>query len=154
MANLIKRENRDVTRSASPEHRLDPFRMMDALLRWEPFRGEWGGFSQTLDFAPRFDVKETKDAYVINADLPGVKDEELEGIRARIDDVRTRAHVDADAAQRLQGLLAYETRIAAAPEWPFDETTLMRLGASALILTVPWFGQAIAAYLIERLGPG
>jgi hypothetical protein len=31
MANLIKRENRDVTRSASPEHRLDPFRMMDAL---------------------------------------------------------------------------------------------------------------------------
>ena len=78
MANLIKRENRDVTRSASPEHRLDPFRMMDALLRWDPFRGDWGGFSQTLDFVPRFDVKETKDAYVINADLPGVKDEELD----------------------------------------------------------------------------
>ena len=32
MANLIKRENRDVTRRPSPEHRLDPFRMMDALL--------------------------------------------------------------------------------------------------------------------------
>src|SRR4029079_6660825 len=78
MANLIKRENRDVTRSASPEHRLDPFRMMDALLRWDPFRGDWGGVSQTPDFAPRFDVKETKDAYVISADLPGVKDEELE----------------------------------------------------------------------------
>src|SRR4029079_9676279 len=78
MANLIKRENRDVTRSASPEHRLDPFRMMDALLRWDPFRGDWGGFRQTLDFVPRFDVKETKDAYLINADLPGVKDEELD----------------------------------------------------------------------------
>jgi HSP20 family protein len=78
MANLIKRENRDVARSASPEYRLDPFRMMDALLRWDPFRGGWGGVSQTLDFAPRFDVKETKDAYVITADLPGVKDEELD----------------------------------------------------------------------------
>jgi HSP20 family protein len=78
MANLIKRENRDATRSASPEHRLDPFRMMDALLRWDPFRGDWGGGGPSRDFVPHFDVKETKDAYVINADLPGVKDEELE----------------------------------------------------------------------------
>ena len=78
MASLIKRENRDVTRSASPEHRLDPFRMMDALLRWDPFRGDWGGGGPSLDFVPHFDVKETKDAYVINADLPGVKDEELD----------------------------------------------------------------------------
>jgi len=28
----------------------------------------------------------------------------------------------------------------------------MRLGASALILTVPWFGQAVAGTLVERLG--
>ena len=57
MLNLIKRENRDVTRSATPEHRLDPFRMMDALLRWDPFRGEWGGSGQSVEFVPRFDVK-------------------------------------------------------------------------------------------------
>jgi HSP20 family protein len=78
MANLVKRENREVARSASPEHRLDPFRMMDALLRWDPFRGDWGGFNQNLDFIPRFDVKEIKDAYVIKADLPGVTDEDLD----------------------------------------------------------------------------
>lgn len=78
MANLIKRENRDVTRSASPELRLDPFRMMDALLRWDPFRGDWGGSTPSLDFVPRFDVKETKEAYVITADLPGVRDDELD----------------------------------------------------------------------------
>ena len=78
MANLVKRENREVARSASPEHRLDPFRMMDALLRWDPFRGDWGGFNQSLDFIPRFDVKEIKHAYVIKADLPGVKDEDLD----------------------------------------------------------------------------
>lgn len=78
MASLIKRENRDVTGHANPEHRLDPFRMMDALLRWDPFRSDWGGFNHNLEFAPRFDVKETKDAYVIRADLPGVREEELE----------------------------------------------------------------------------
>jgi HSP20 family protein len=77
MLNLIKRQNRDVARSAGPEHRLDPFRVMDALLRWDPFRGDWGGVGQNLEFVPRFDVKETQDAYVISADLPGVKDEEL-----------------------------------------------------------------------------
>jgi HSP20 family protein len=76
MANLIKRENRELSRGASPEHHLDPFRVMDALLRWDPFRGELGGGN--LEFVPRFDVKETKDAYVIQADLPGVKDEQLE----------------------------------------------------------------------------
>jgi len=78
MADLVKRENREVTRSASPEYRTDPFRTMDAFLRWDPFRGEWGGFNQSLDFIPRFDVKETKDAYVIKADLPGVNYEDLD----------------------------------------------------------------------------
>jgi hypothetical protein len=50
----------------------------------------------------------------------------------------------------LQGLLAYEARIMAVHEWPFDQTTLMRVGASALILAVPWFGQAVAAFVVER----
>lgn len=35
MANLITRDNRELARGASPEHRVDPFRVMDALLRWD-----------------------------------------------------------------------------------------------------------------------
>ena len=77
MANLIKRESRDIARAGRPEQQLDPFRMMDALLRWDPFGSDWNGFGRSLEFVPRFDVKEIKDAYVISADLPGVKDEEL-----------------------------------------------------------------------------
>ena len=76
---------------------------------------------------------------------------ELERVRGEIDQVRAAAVTDADAATRLQGLLAYETRIAAAPEWPFDQTTLFRVCASALILTVPWVGQAVAQFAIEHL---
>ncbi len=76
---------------------------------------------------------------------------ELERIRGQLDGLRDAAVHDPSAATRLQGLLAYETRIAAAPEWPFDQTTLVRVCASALILTVPWFGQAIAQYAVEHL---
>jgi hypothetical protein len=83
--------------------------------------------------------------------IRAVKAAELERIRCEIDALRPPAIADADAAIRLQSLLAYETRIAAAPEWPFDQTTLFRVGASALILTVPWFGQAVAGYIIEHV---
>src|SRR5262249_19545062 len=76
------------------------------------------------------------------------KAHELERVRSQIDTVRHEAHTSADSAQRLQGLIAYEGRIAATSEWPFDQTTAMRVGASALILTVPWFGQAVAGTLV------
>ncbi|MEI9996125.1 MAG: hypothetical protein WDM91_16135 [Rhizomicrobium sp.] len=81
-----------------------------------------------------------------------VKAAELERLRGEIDAVQVRCAGDADCAVKLQGLLAYEARIAAAPEWPFDQTTAVRVGASVLILTVPWFGQAVAAYVVEHAG--
>jgi HSP20 family protein len=76
MANLIRRENREVVRPTSRQ--LDPFRMMDALLRWDPFRSDGGWLSETVEFAPRFDVKGTKDAYVVKADLPGIADKDVD----------------------------------------------------------------------------
>jgi hypothetical protein len=87
----------------------------------------------------------------VHQKIRAAKAMELERVRGEIDHVRLDASANADAAIRLQGLLAYETRIVAAPEWPFDQTTLFRVGASALILTIPWFGQAVAGFVIERL---
>ena len=79
MANLVKRENREVARGGGAGYQWDPFRVMDALLRWDPFREEYANLaSSAVQFAPRFDVKETKDAYVLKADLPGVKEEEID----------------------------------------------------------------------------
>ncbi len=79
--------------------------------------------------------------------IRAAKAAELERVRAQIDAAR-----DAPG-ERLQGLLAYEARIQAVHEWPFDQTTLVRVLASAFILTVPWFGQAIVQYFVEHLGP-
>lgn len=79
MANLIRRDNRDVARGTGVEHGLDPFRVLDALLRWDPLRGgEWAGLTAAPAFTPRFDVMETKDAYVLKADMPGVKEDALD----------------------------------------------------------------------------
>jgi hypothetical protein len=77
---------------------------------------------------------------------------ELEVARVQIDALRRAIDHDPGAAARLQGMLAYEARIDAAPEWPFDQTILVRVGASALILTVPWFGQAFASLVVDHFG--
>jgi len=66
MATLIHRGNRELSKWA-----WDPFRAMDALLRWEPSE------AQTTIFAPQVDVKETKDGFVLSADLPGVKESDI-----------------------------------------------------------------------------
>jgi hypothetical protein len=87
----------------------------------------------------------------IHHQIMTAKQAELEHVRCQIDAMRATMHADDRAAQRLHGMLAYEKRISDAPEWPFDQTTAVRVGASALILTVPWFGQAIAQYAVEHL---
>ena len=88
----------------------------------------------------------------IHRQIIAAKNVELERIRRRIDPLRETMHDEHSAATRLQGLLAYEKRIADAHEWPFDQTTLLRLGASSFILVVPWVGRAAAEYLIDHFG--
>ena len=58
---------------------LEPFRMMRNMLRWDPFR-EMEGYPRDWEvaFAPPFDVKESASGYVLCADLPGVRLEDLE----------------------------------------------------------------------------
>ena len=58
----------------------DPFRAMRDLMRWEPFADLAPSFRslESAAFSPDFEVKETKDAFVFRADLPGVKDADLD----------------------------------------------------------------------------
>jgi hypothetical protein len=83
--------------------------------------------------------------------IAAAKHAELDHIRNEIAQVRAALGSDPHASAKLQGLLAYEHRIEAVREWPFDQSTLVRVGASALILTVPWFGQAVTQYFVDSI---
>lgn len=59
----------------------NPMREMREMLRWDPFREMAPMFTtalEQLEWNPSFDVTETKDAFVFRADVPGVKQEDLE----------------------------------------------------------------------------
>lgn len=81
MANIEIRKNGETTAKPAParEH-FSPFRMMRELMGWDPFREMMPIFPEPLgsEFSPAFDIKETKDAYVFKADVPGVKESDLE----------------------------------------------------------------------------
>ena len=58
---------------------VDPIRLLSNLM-WDPFQEmapTWPSESLAAAFAPAFDVRETKDAYLFKADLPGVKEGDL-----------------------------------------------------------------------------
>ena len=74
----VQKRNQEVPAIARRE--WDPFRLMRDMLRWDPFREieAFGGMGDLRSFVPTFDVKEGKDAYVFRADMPGVKEQDLE----------------------------------------------------------------------------
>jgi HSP20 family protein len=60
---------------------FDPLRMVRELMRFDPFR-EVDPFLRSFEenvaaWLPSFDVKETGDGLLIKADLPGVKDKDV-----------------------------------------------------------------------------
>lgn len=76
MANLARRQRE---REPAQTSSIDPFRTFRDLLRWSPFAdldilpraGE--GF-----FSPDIELKETPQALVLKADLPGMRDEDID----------------------------------------------------------------------------
>jgi HSP20 family protein len=76
MANLIRR-----TEAPSEAPAVwDPFRLMRDFMNWDPFAEMAPSLIRAGEsmFSPRFEVKETKNAYVFKADLPGLEEKDLE----------------------------------------------------------------------------
>jgi HSP20 family protein len=72
MANITYREE--------PVGMAEPFRLLRDLMRWDPFREAFSSLPSmgVPTFTPRFEVKESKDAYIFKADLPGVAEKDLD----------------------------------------------------------------------------
>jgi HSP20 family protein len=57
----------------------DPFRAMREMFRWDPFKEMVPSWSELQsEFAPAFEVKENNESYLFKADVPGVKEGDLE----------------------------------------------------------------------------
>ncbi len=82
MANIaIRRDNGNKIARPPTQADWEPLRVMRSLLNWDPFR-EMAAFpladERIAAFSPSFEIKETKDAYLFKADVPGVRDNDLE----------------------------------------------------------------------------
>lgn len=81
MGNItVKREDGPRAQIAQPTREFEPSRWMRGLLGWDPFRemAPFPSFDESYAFAPAFEVKETKDGYLFRADVPGVKEKDLD----------------------------------------------------------------------------
>jgi len=60
----------------------DPFQTMRELMAWDPFQEMaprvWRGMEGRMPYMPSFDVRETKDAYLFKADLPGFREQDID----------------------------------------------------------------------------
>ena len=82
MANITVRKedgNRPANVPTVSSLQWEPMRLIRELMGWDPF-GEMAPLVHRLPetFVPSFEVKETKDSYVFKADVPGVKESDLE----------------------------------------------------------------------------
>jgi HSP20 family protein len=78
MANIIKKREGELPAFSTG---MDPLHLVRDFFRWDPFRqmvpGLFGA-AEERTFLPSFEVKETKDGYLFKADLPGVKEEDID----------------------------------------------------------------------------
>ena len=71
---LIARNNTNGSASTPVRYARDPFQVARDLLSWDPF---FGG-RQASAFVPAFEVKETTEAFLVKADVPGVAEKDLD----------------------------------------------------------------------------
>lgn len=78
MPNIIRRNEP----SAPTARETDPARWMRDLMSWDPFREmapSWFALDADVKtFSPAFEVKENPDGYSFKADLPGVREKDVE----------------------------------------------------------------------------
>lgn len=81
----IVRQNPEHTGASAPSRtEWDPARTMRDLLRWDPFRdARWADPFREMaplggTFVPSVDVRETQNEYILEADVPGLGERDIE----------------------------------------------------------------------------
>lgn len=142
MFHIIRKPNPASTPAPANQSEWDPFKVMEQLMRWEPFFEPGPARRAELSFAPRFDVKETKDAYVFKADLPGVKEEDVEigltGNRLTVSGHRqSEEHKEGDNIFTLERSYGSFSRAFTLPDTADTEKTKAEMKDGVLSITLP-----------------
>jgi HSP20 family protein len=159
MANIVVRRGNGGQPQISASE-WDPFRMMRDMLRWDPFR-EMAPIAATtpsaVTFAPDFEVKETKDAYQFRADVPGLKDKDLE-ISATGNRLSVSGKREAEQQEKGETYFVYErsygsfTRAFTLPEGIDTEHIKAELKDGVLTLVVPKKAEAMPRKITVQAG--
>jgi HSP20 family protein len=102
MTTLIRRNQNDTTASnrqaAGHDPMLHPYQVVNALLGWNPFLDE-APLGRGRVFSPAFEIREAKDAYLVKADVPGVRESDLDvTVTGNAVTISGRRELEADAS--------------------------------------------------------
>lgn len=125
------------TTAAAAARYRDPFAIARDLLSWDP----WHGGRPPSAFVPAFEVKETGDAFVVKADLPGVLEADLD-INVHDNVLTVSGTRQAEARSEGESYTLYErqygsfSRSFALPDQADHERIEAKLDAGVLTLTI------------------
>jgi HSP20 family protein len=100
MANLLRRNANDERSLAHRDETISPYRMLREMMRWDPLRAMMPSVfgAESAMFEPAFEIAEHKDRFVFSADMPGVKEKDIDvkltGNRLTISGKRESEHED------------------------------------------------------------
>jgi HSP20 family protein len=111
MANIEINKNgpaQQTQQQAPAMARWEPSRWMSRALGWDPF-GEMKPFFEELRtaFDPAFEVKETKEGYLFKADVPGIKEGDLD-VSLRGNRLTINGRREAEKEDKSETYYAYE----------------------------------------------
>ncbi|MDB4957853.1 MAG: heat shock protein Hsp20 [Myxococcales bacterium] len=115
----------------------DPFAVARDLLSWDPF---FGG-RQVSVFTPAFEVKETSEAFILKADVPGVAEQDLDitmnnGILSVSGVRHAEERSESDSFALYERQYGSFTRSFSLPDMADGERVEAKLDAGVLTLTI------------------
>ncbi|ADO72078.1 Hsp20/alpha crystallin family protein [Stigmatella aurantiaca] len=144
MADLSVRRGTGSTPQRTRE--WDPFQQMQELMNWDPFElanHPWFANRQGPPaFVPAFEVRETKEAYIFKADLPGVDEKDIE-VTLTGDRVSVSGKREREKREESERFYAYErsfgsfSRAFTLPEGVDGDNVRADLKNGVLTLTLP-----------------
>jgi HSP20 family protein len=139
MSLITRNGNGSSNTSTSPTRYVsrDPFQLARELFAWDPFAGS----RQVSAYVPPFEVKETNEAFVLKADVPGVPESDLD-IAVHNNILTVSGTRQAEQRQEGDSFALYErqygsfTRSFSLPDTADGERVEAKLDSGVLTLTI------------------